>query len=60
MITYKKWKKGNGAMAIIWRGWYLFGFIPLYKEQLSFKGHDMYTLGKKDMGLWKANDVTGD
>lgn len=39
MIVKKMWIEriadGVGITRVVWQGWFLFGFIPLYVAQLS-------------------------
>jgi len=30
-------REGDGRIVITWRGWFLFGIIPLYLDQVNYK-----------------------
>ena len=36
MITRKRWTTRYGPHEYRWEGWYLFGFIPLYRRQVDY------------------------
>jgi hypothetical protein len=36
MITYRRWiRRGKRVRNVEWEGYFLFGFIPLYVQQLT-------------------------